>query len=130
MAESQSRPKLAKLVEGFSTNIAIAVKIFLPIFDMVTDVYSLIRYFEPEKSFMKKVFYTSLVTILLHNIISGIHGVYNISRLNKQKKLHIWSGSRWKFVIIVLYAIGLGSIVCPIEFILAIKDNSLNYSER
>ena len=126
-----SVPKLAMLVKGFTANnIDIAVKIFLPIFDMVTDIYTLLRYFDPEKSFMQKVFYTSLVTILLHNIISGIHGVYNISRLNKQKKLHIWSSSQWKFVIIILYAIGLGSIVCPMEFILAIKDNRLNYSER
>ena len=132
MADMQPpRSKWVTLVKGIKVNhISLAVKILLPTVDIVTDVYTLSRYYDPEKSFMQMIFYVSFITILFHNIISGIHGVYYISRMNKESNLVIWSDYRWKSLTAMLYFMGLGSIVCPIEVIRAIRDQSIDYSKR
>ena len=93
----------------------ILFKIALPIFDMVTDVYTLTQYYNPSKPLMMKVFMASLLTILLHNCISTFYWMTSISKFHERLPLFIWSNSAWRGVTIMLHAFGLGGILVPIE---------------
>ena len=111
---------------AIARRISLALKIVLPIADMATDIYTTARFYDSKKSYMQRVFYASFFAILLHNLVSGIHGVHRISRMNKEGPVAVWSGKKWKMVTLLLYAMGLGSIVVPIEVAKMASDTDPN----
>ena len=114
--EASRKLKISNILES----LKIGLKILLPVFDTATDVYTLYRYYDPSKSLMLKAFTFSLVTLLAHNLISSIHGIVSISTFHLQSPLSIWKSAFWKSFTIFLYAVGLGSIIAPIDSILSI----------
>ena len=123
-AVATRKTKLSINVES----LKIGFKILFPVFDTVTDVYTLYRYYDPSKSLILKAFTFSLVTILAHNLISSIHGIVSISKFHLQSPLFVWKCAFWKSFTISLYAVGLGSIISPINAILS--NDNYSVSER
>ena len=98
--------------------LKIAFKIALPLCDSATDIYTLYRYYHSNKPLMFIALMVSFSTILIHNIISTLHGIYTISQFHEHTPLSIWKNASWKCFTVVLHALGLGGIGIPVEIIL------------
>ena len=108
-------------IRTWKTYITIAMTIALPVFDFITDIYTLHLYYDPNKPLMLRAFFASLVTILLHNVISSVSGLLIISKLHKRSKLALWESAGGKLVTVMLHVTGMANLVLPLEAILSKK---------
>ena len=121
--KSQPCPKRDKK-KSFMAVISLAFKTILPLFDLGSDLYTLTRYYDPDKTLMQRMFYGGLSMILFHNVLSGLYGVYEIRKMSKRGQLIVWSNLKWKFFTVVLYASGMGTVVAPIELLVKTNQDS------
>ena len=111
----------SKRMRTWKTYLRIVMTIALPVFDSVTDIYTLLLYYDPNKPLMQKAFFASLVTICLHNVISGANGLLQISKVHAHTKLVLWESLRGKLITTLLHAAGLGNLFVPLEAIICKK---------
>ena len=102
----------------FARTIAVLLfKILMPILDLMTDSYTLHRYYHyaKNKPLMMNVFRASFLTILFHNAVSTWYGISGVKQLHAQFPLATWSGAAWKSVTLALHALGIGIVIVPVE---------------
>ena len=108
-------------IRTWKTYITIGTTLALPVFDFATDIYTLHLYYDPNKPLMLRAFFVSLVTILLHNVISSVSGLLLLSKLHDRSKLVLWESFRGKLVTVMLHVAGMANLVLPLEAILSKK---------
>ena len=106
-------------IRTWKTYITIATTLALPVFDFATDIYTLHLYYDPNKPLMLRAFFVSLVTILLHNVISSVSGLLLLSKLHDRSKLVLWESAVGKLVTVMLHVAGMANLVLPLEAILS-----------
>ena len=107
----------------FARTIAVLIfKILMPIFDLMTDGYTLHRYYRhaENKPLMMSVFRASFFTILFHNAVSTWRGIGGVKRFHAQFPLVTWNGAAWKSVTLALHALGIGGVIVPVEAFFAV----------
>ena len=109
-----------------ASHFALAVRVLLPLFDMVTDAYTMYRYYDRQKNLMRRAFYASLGIMLIHNLVSTAHGAFRLSSTAGRDKVLLWSSWKWKSMAVALHLLGAGSLVIPVEMIvrLALRRNA------
>ena len=104
------------------TIAALFFKILLPILDLVTDAYTLNRYYHHalNKPLMMSVFRASFLTILFHNAVSTWLGLAGVRQFHARLPLATWTGAAWQSVTVALHALGIGGIIVPVEALLVV----------
>ncbi len=114
-------PKIWKVA-----HVQIIFRIMLSLVDTGTDFYTVYRYKEKckyiKKWFMKSAYIASLASLILHNAISFVHGLLNLSKFHRRKNTIIWKNGWWKGVVLVTHLIGLGNIMLPLDTLLYTRN--------
>ena len=114
-------PKIWKVA-----HVQIIFRIMLSLVDTGTDFYTVYRYKEKckyiKKWFMQSAYIASLASLILHNAISFVHGLLNLSKFHRRKNTIIWKNGWWKGVVLVTHLIGLGNIMLPLDTLLYTKN--------
>ena len=100
----------------------IIFRIILSLLDTATDFYTMYRYSSIKKGLMQSAFIGILVSLILHNVISCVHGLFNLSKFHGRKNTIIWKNGWWKGVVLVTHFIGLGNIMLPLDTLLYAKN--------
>ena len=127
VSEQQSRLWFARTI------LALLFKIMMPIFDLVTDVYTVHRYYRhaENKPLMMNVFRASFFTILFHNAVSTWRGIDGVNRFHARFPLATWSGAAWKTVTLALHALGIGNVTVAVEaFFVVLRLDSQAAAQR
>ena len=103
-------------------HVLIIFRIMLSLVDTATDFYTMYRYSTIKKRLMQSAFIASLVSLILHNVISCVHGLLNLSKFHGRKNTIIWKNGWWKGVVLVMHLIGLGNITLPLDTLLYTKN--------
>ena len=98
------------------------ISIMLSLLDTTTDFYTMYRYSSIKKRLMQNAFIGILVSLILHNVISCVHGLLNLSKFHGRKNTIIWKNGWWKGVVLVTHLIGLGNIMLPLDTLLYAKN--------
>ena len=97
------------------------VRIALSLADSATDFYTAYRYSIMSGPWKNLAFYGLLASLLFHNIISSIHGLWNLFAFHKSKPLGILDSAWWRLLLIVAHLLGLGSVTLPLTLIFSAK---------
>ena len=103
-------------------HVPIIFRIMLSLVDTATDFYTMYRYSTIKKRLMQSAFIASLVSLILHNVISCVHGLFNLSKFHGRKNTIIWKNGWWKTAVLVMHLIGLGNIMLPLDTLLFTRN--------
>ena len=110
--------------------IVIIFRIALSVVDTITDLDTMYRYSCIKSLLVEKALYGTMISIILHNIFSSVHGLIYISRFHKKTNIMIWRCLWWKGVTLFAHVIGLGNVMLPLDIILSGKNMDKDQLEK